>query len=85
MFDNTIVAVAGQSVRAQGDALAPHGQDLPAGAEADFFQADGRARLPAALKPMMALFPRGLLFRREKNAAASSRSAFSSTPPDTGR
>ena len=59
--------VAGRiGVRAQRDAFAPHGQDLPAAAEADFFRGDGHAGQAAALKPMMALFPRGLLFRREK-------------------
>lgn len=51
---------------AQGDAFAPHGQDLPAAAEADFFRGDGHAGQAAALKPMMAFFPGGLLFQREK-------------------
>ncbi len=61
--------------QAQQDPFALHGDDLPAAAQSDFLRADGHPGDAAALKPVMALFPGRLLFRREKKTGPRANAA----------
>jgi len=66
--------------QAQPDPFALHGDDLPAAAQADFLRADGQPGDAAALKPVVALFPSRLLFRREKKTGPPANVAPCPTP-----